>query len=907
MQIKLPSRRDPALSKKNISQITRRTTRQQPGAKDPGVAGGPSTIPSFADAGAGVAEAGNMISGFGTNLSSQLQQDQDRTDVLGTRVELNKLKNRLSGLTSNYDPIAGTFRDPDTAVIHSNGLEAYNKAFETKYKDFYTELQQNPSYSPRMIAEFPKQAELIKGDVKGGFSTVVGNAQTSYYKRDLESALAFDLAENTGYSTSDRVKRNHNIANSLNNFSEVGDTPNIYSRVLSYSDRLEIEAKANGNIFKKDIEKFVRSRQFSKAKDYLERLPGTLRNNGVTSVAGASAEGVRLARKYLMDEMDKDANRLRQEAKDSKPQIEKIEKTVDGKVILQFFDLNDIQYNSETKQAEPLLEVDKGEVEGKPNFIYTNPNTGQTFIISNSGENVKEVKTGQSKIEEYKEEYAVLKKIMPEASEQEIRRVMLEKRYPGEKKSELDKKLDYIEEFAPDGTSQEDIRIYKMNIINEPSDFAERLAKLQLMKDRDLIDEDELKSRTLDLINTTEPPDLKRTADLQWLKENKSKYTEEQYNAAIFRTRMGFDLPEGLKNPTTGFIKLIKEVTNERIGGVMSDGLNGTYSVPEGLSSLSLKIQSEVLNALQTGIYSNGKPVLNTGDIPAILETIVNFSAYKDKFPVRLNLKDRFDKAIHATYNNDAPAGKKLTILATTEPYPEDINGKITLIMEETAQLLSEERRKAMRPDIEAELAERGLRIDRATGIVSGLQDFVGQLSQFGGRSWARKDVTNARLVFSLIARDYIRFVSLSPRFAVKEQELLRRIFPGPELLNSPTQASYRLDEFKKTLLNKIISLRETATAEEIDRSERMEARREAEVWANTVRNIDRYKIKRPATGTLKDIAKLNKQQTTDYLLTHDTDELVDRAVREMGKKKGEKFIADIYDKYLEPPAKTKN
>lgn len=897
MTVIIPRRRNNPSGRKTGGKLpTRRDTQQQPPATDPGIRGGVS-IPAGAFTGAsqGIIDTGNLVTDAGRQYGAQVQQDQNRADVLGTRVELNKLNSRLSGLVPNYDPIAGTFTDPDTAVIHSNGLEAFNTAFERKSQEFYTEVQKNPGYSKRMKSEFPNQGELVKSDVKGGFSTIVQNAQSAYYKDNLSSDLAMDVIDKQGLSVPDRIKRNHNIAHSLGEFSELGGTPNIYSNILSFSDRLKAEADANGNIFIKEIQKFARSRQFAEAKDYLDNLPAFLRSEGITAVSGASAEGVRLARKYLTDAMDADAHRLRAEAKDNKTNIKKVEPTINNENFVQFFDLNNIQKDPKGNPI-PLVSIKKSDVSTAESKIYVDEKSGKAFVIEvdNNG-NIslgEQISIGQTKAEEFQEEVNAMKILMPGASEKERLTRLLDKHYP-DNKSALDEKMKWMDELgAALNIPTDDLRLMKFNIIHEQSDFTKKMQELVMRKTEGEIDDEEFKARTLSLINTTEPASIKTKRNLEWLKTNKNKFSEKQYSAALFRTRMGFDIPEGAKAPSTGFVRLVKDMVNEGIGGVKSQSFDGLYAPPEGLSKTALDMESRVINAIQSGLYEDGTAVKNTNDLFAIVNTIISDPEYADKLPVRISLSEQFDKAIHGKYEDD-----KVIIYPLEQELPENMDGAANLIIEEGQDLLSKERQALMLPEIKAELADQGLDVNRATGLVSTMQDFVGQLSQFGGDTWAREDVTKARLVFSLIARDYIRFVSLSPRFAVKEQELLREIYPGSKVLNSPIQAKHRLREFKTSLTAKMVDLRKIATDEYQDKSERQKAQKEAQVWANTIRNIDRFNIETPKTTTLEDIKKLNPKQLTDFVLNQDPDVFIGRLEHQLGKKKAKTFMENLRKK----------
>ena len=132
MTVLIPKRRDNRVGNPKITQPTRGNIKRQPVASDPGARGGPTNIPSGAFTGAsqGMVDAGNFFSEAGSALGSQLFQNQNRTDVLGTRVELNKLQNKLGALTGNYNPIDQTFRDPISGSIMPDGLTAYNTAFD---------------------------------------------------------------------------------------------------------------------------------------------------------------------------------------------------------------------------------------------------------------------------------------------------------------------------------------------------------------------------------------------------------------------------------------------------------------------------------------------------------------------------------------------------------------------------------------------------------------------------------------------------------------------------------------------------------------------------------------------------------------------------------------------------------
>tara|TARA_R110000803_G_scaffold137219_2_gene204213 strand:- start:1165 stop:3717 length:2553 start_codon:yes stop_codon:yes gene_type:complete len=83
-----------------------------------------------------------------------------------------------------------------------------------------------------------------------------------------------------------------------------------------------------------------------------------------------------------------------------------------------------------------------------------------------------------------------------------------------------------------------------------------------------------------------------------------------------------------------------------------------------------------------------------------------------------------------------------------------------------------------------------------AMGVRSSLVQLIGKtVAQIPGLGHLENaEVTKARLMFALVARDVVRMISLSPRFAVKEQELIQSIFGGPAWWDSPLQARNKVD-----------------------------------------------------------------------------------------------------------------
>jgi hypothetical protein len=97
-----------------------------------------------------------------------------------------------------------------------------------------------------------------------------------------------------------------------------------------------------------------------------------------------------------------------------------------------------------------------------------------------------------------------------------------------------------------------------------------------------------------------------------------------------------------------------------------------------------------------------------------------------------------------------------------------------------------------------------GLSISNATGIKSALRALAGATIGQVFEGAENREVTKSRLMLSLIARDVVRMISLSPRFAVKEQELIQSMFPGPEIFNSPRQALNKIRTMQSVIDSKL-------------------------------------------------------------------------------------------------------
>jgi len=94
------------------------------------------------------------------------------------------------------------------------------------------------------------------------------------------------------------------------------------------------------------------------------------------------------------------------------------------------------------------------------------------------------------------------------------------------------------------------------------------------------------------------------------------------------------------------------------------------------------------------------------------------------------------------------------------------------------------------------------LDIRYATDLFSAVQKGWNTLAGTFSDEAVHEPTERARLNFALMARDFIRLFSLNPRFVVKEQILLEKIFSGPSIFTNTKQAQIAISEFGNELKN---------------------------------------------------------------------------------------------------------
>ena len=309
---------------------------------------------------------------------------------------------------------------------------------------------------------------------------------------------------------------------------------------------------------------------------------------------------------------------------------------------------------------------------------------------------------------------------------------------------------------------------------------------------------------------------------------------------------------------------------SDEVDALLKEAHDGGESLPQGhtLDILELK-------RLTSDFYYNGNPI-DTDPNKRHLSINEAFSQSYNKMitdgkfnlPVRQSNLDQF---------NEIVAPINVIPEKAPEPYKGKEKGDYIEAFEKMKSDNLESEKELNRTNssgdplllekLEAEALAQNVSIEDATSIPSAISSLLGgTVGQVPGLEYfANAKVTQSRLLYSMIARDFVRFVSLSPRYAVKEQELIRGMYPGPEAFNSPRQAMQRLQFFKGMLLKSLGGLREELE-QGVSQDEWKEMKEVARVWTGMVEKINRFTPKFQKTPTsMKEIKAMNSAQATDF------------------------------------------
>ena len=284
---------------------------------------------------------------------------------------------------------------------------------------------------------------------------------------------------------------------------------------------------------------------------------------------------------------------------------------------------------------------------------------------------------------------------------------------------------------------------------------------------------------------------------------------------------------------------------------------DGGYNIPPGYEK-----GTNAVMELATEYWKTGKDGGSPMDYAEAMATAIEDVrlANPELLPEKMNFEQQFNRIVEPVLN--PPADKAPRVEATQEELETEF--ETTASANEASMNMMQDETARERFKIAA--LEEGLSIEDATGMWSGIQDALGAtLAQFPwlGR-FANRKVTKARLAYAMIARDFVRFVSLSPRFAVKEQQLIQGMFPGPEVFNSPRQAMFRLQEFEQILRKKLFKLKESLPGVVTPKQE-AEVREKAELWTDMIQKIDRFSVDFALVKTPAEAKQLTPEQANEF------------------------------------------
>jgi hypothetical protein len=896
MAIPLPRRRNNPSGRQNTGQIpTRANIQRQNVSRDPGARGGPSAIPAGAfGGGEGVTALGAGIQQYAAAESQQLQQELNRSDYINTELEKGNLANELTRATGAFDAVSGSYTNSD-GTVDKDGMAKLDRVIEDITKRRLDVVQQNQSMSQRASDEFANQAELVKQNVYSKLQTQVTKARTDQFKLSLQAQLVQVAADKAAASdVVNLIKTNRQISHG-------------FISSLDTSTRNEVLSGANAGLLKHAARKFVMGGQFREARTRITDIVEALGENNI-STTGWTGKSIRDAYLYIDEEQTK-FNNTKQSATLS-ALAEKI-------AAIDKFDLTD--------SAKQALKI--------------------RVVTGDNGGNIPEFKQKLSIVEA---DYRKLENPTPEQTKKfvEMRDTLLGYTTPTkEPPSVFAQKVESLNKMFPQPFNEKDAKkfmdgLYKLTTGLEPKDPKD---KSELQEKNDYLDAQftlyktsggkdgltpDLYTKAKLFLNSgyKEAPlseyTVKQKAREDYLDKQlkifkdtggKDGISPENHKRMMAKVMTDVELPSLDENFDLKDQRLIDNLVDSYLGADVFG--SGAKQPQKGYEEFSMKFKSAVARAMITGEYSNGLAVSPEKNYFDIINMVGQTAEFKGKGPKRQKPSEKFDSRVGIKLTR-TKKGIDLTI--ADDQFSVDPSESLSSIIGETSATVNSDYFKGRL--INAGI-KTGLNVDEATGLWSGLKNSIAKFSEILGKETEDPQVTQSRLLYSLIARDFIRFVSLSPRFAVKEQELLRDLFPSSGALNSPWQTRSRLLLFRNLLKKKIVDLRSTAI--NVQNPEKQEESIEsAKVWAGTIRNINTLMPEVPSVENLDNLKNLPAKETYKYLqseiygdnprviLRSDLNDYKERLIKQRGKKAGEaryKVLENKIEEYQKQILKEKN
>ena len=186
--------------------------------------------------------------------------------------------------------------------------------------------------------------------------------------------------------------------------------------------------------------------------------------------------------------------------------------------------------------------------------------------------------------------------------------------------------------------------------------------------------------------------------------------------------------------------------------------------------------------------------------------------------------------------------------------------------------------------------------LNDATGFFSGLKDGWGSLFGSFVKGAVTPKVTVARFQYGLLVRDFVRMFTLSPRFAVKEQELLRSMFPGPGVFNVEGQAEAALDQFRKEINTSIQEKQDIIRITQNSHKAKAEALGDLRRLVQMRNRVERFDLGSNDLSSV-DMSAITEVEKRDMITGASLEQL-----RELWEKDPEKFKT-LTEKYNPVPA----
>jgi hypothetical protein len=397
---------------------------------------------------------------------------------------------------------------------------------------------------------------------------------------------------------------------------------------------------------------------------------------------------------------------------------------------------------------------------------------------------------------------------------------------PETKLSELKEKIAAIEAMNLDDDIEE--AMIQEAILGSPKEIQLRKAYLDQSLESGGITQ-EMYNRGL-LSISTGGKDLDTAAE----KGTKAGITAVEKEKIIAASKKGDPFP--VTSSDTG---QIQGFYNRMIGH--TKGKTGVWTIQTGYENIYARLvgKAEEIKA-KTGIPSGS----------AGLEAWLYFREnHPELLPHRESALKQFHDILGLTPIEDDSEAQLASITLNTKENKLNIPGTDAALRELDSNSLASKMKQAY--------DEAQISVVDATGVYSGLRATLGAtVAQIPGFGWLEsKRVTKARLMYSLIARDFVRYISLSPRFAVKEQELIQSMFPGPEIFNAPGQAINRLLGFEDVIHQKL-------KAAELELKRGVSSDKETDILFDTARykeTLDRIKQFKGEFNDIKTPKEVNK------------------------------------------------